>query len=238
MTPHQKDKKSMYDTVLGIFDKFTDLISTIPELVLQVASFRSTVALISEHNDKAKTVKSGKYEAKVNTKHDLISLFVPAVKSLRSYARKNKLQDIIKLTEGISQSNLTWDTKAEFDEKIDTLYKLLDDNKANLTGYNVTAEKVAALKTSVDTYKAAEKVHLASGSEKSAAHISLEEAFDIADDILKEDIDGMMEHFRQDNKEFYNTYNAGRVIKDISGNKGNDTTPPDTPPPDSPQQPQ
>lgn len=233
MTPHQEDKKSMYDTVLGIFDRFQDLISTIPELVTHIASFRSTVVSISTLNEQAKNARSGKYETKVNTKNDLIKLLVPAVRSLHSYARKSKLEDIIKLTKGVTQSNFTKLNKADFDLKIDTLYKLLDAYKANLSGYNVSAEKVAAVKTGIDAYYAAEKEHLASGSEKSAAHISLEEAFDTADDILKEDIDGMIEHFREDNSEFYNTYIAGRVIRDISGGKTKET-----PPPETPQQPQ
>ena len=233
MTPHQEDKKSMYDTVLGIFDKYRDEIEKIPELMIAVANFRSTVALIAEHNEKAKTVKAGKYEAKVNSKYELISLLVPAINSLHSYARKSKLADLNKLTKGVTRASFTRLNKTEFDERVGTLYKALNDNKTNLSRFNVTVETVDGIKSAIDAFYAAEKLHLSSGSEKSAAHVSLEEAFDESDDILNEDIDGLFEHFRKDNSEFYNTYIAGRVIRDISGGKGKEV-----PPPDNPQQPQ
>ncbi len=233
MTPHEEDKMSMYKTLLGIFDRFPDIIAGIPELETSIASFRSTVSSILQYDEQSKTARSGKYETKQNAKHNFIQLLVPAVKSLRSYARKNKLEDIIELTGGITQSKLLRLNKAEFDSRTDMLYASLDANKANLAGFNITEEKVNALKASMDVYDTAEKEHLASGSERSAAHKNREEAFDTADDILNEDIDGMMEHFRQENSDFYNMYVSGRVIKDISGSKAKETVPEE--PADQPQ---
>ena len=228
MTPHEEDKKSMYDTVLGVFDQFQEAIAAIPELETTIADFRSTVTSIAAFDEQAKTARDGKYESKKNAKHTLISLIVPAVNSLHSYARKNKTEDVIQLTDKITEPSLSRLNKTEFNSKIETLYQSLDANKENLTGYGVTAENIDSIKAAVDAYDAAEKEHLTSGSHKTAAHISMEEAFDNADDILKEDIDGMMEHFKLINSEFYNMYNASRVIKDISGSKSKEAPPVET----------
>ncbi|MCL5029154.1 MAG: hypothetical protein M1480_09060 [Bacteroidetes bacterium] len=155
---------------------------------------------------------------------------------MRSFARKNKLEAIIKLTNGITRAYLLKLSKNDFDNFVDSFYKELDANRLNLSDYNIKPENVDAIKTTIDDFRKAEDSHLMSGSEKSSAIIGEEEAFDKADDILKEDIDGLIEHFREDNNDFYNIYIAARVIKDVSG--GNTKTAAAPEQPAAPQNPQ
>jgi predicted transcriptional regulator len=52
-------------------------------------------------------------------------------------------------------------------------------------------------------------------AESKAARAALTQQFQEVDEILKEDIDTLMELMKQRNKEFYNQYQAARVIKDL-----------------------
>lgn len=236
MTAHNKDRRTMFSTVDAVFIRFWEVIATIPALVISIGLFRDALADITKYTDEAKKAKPGKYEKKVNTKHALIVLLVPAAASMRSFARKNKLEAIIKLTNGITRAYLLKLSKNDFDNFVDSFYKELDANRLNLSDYNIKPENVDAIKTTIDDFRKAEDSHLMSGSEKSSAIIGEEEAFDKADDILKEDIDGLIEHFREDNNDFYNIYIAARVIKDVSG--GNTKTAAAPEQPAAPQNPQ
>lgn len=219
MIPYLEDKLKMFDEVDAFRERHQAAIAAIPELLNSFMDFHSRILIIKDKNETTQNAKSGKLEAKLDAKGILVTSIVPAVRSLHSYARKNKLNDIIAITKGVTRASLLKLNKIEFDTKIDSFYKLLDANRAKLSGFNVDSAKVDTIKTNIDAYNAAEKDHHASGEQKSAAHMSLDEAFDTADDILKEDIDGMMEHFIDSNIDMYNEYQSARVIKNISGSK-------------------
>ncbi len=219
MIPYLEDKLKMFETVDEFMQRYEADISSIPELINSCNELHTTIVLIKEKNETTKNARSGKFQAKLDAKHIMVAAIVPAARSLHSYARKNHIADIAAITRGVTRSSLLKLNKVEFDTKTDTIYKLLDANKDKLSGFNMDSAKVALVKAAIDGYYEAEKEHHASGEQQSAAHISLDEAFDLAEEILKEDIDGMMEHFRDVNPVMYNEYLSARVIKNVSGSK-------------------
>ena len=222
MTPHQENKLVMYGSVIALGKRFTDLIATIPALATAYSDFAAAEGLIKTKSKKKEEAVAGKFESKEKAKTVLVTSLVGATGGLHSYARKNNLEDMKKLTYKVTRASLNKLNQIDFEQKVEILVNLLDANKSNLSNYGITEAKVETVKANVEAFKGAKDAHKGGGSEKSSANIAMDEAFTTADDILKGDIDRMMEIPREDNPEMYNEYIAARVIKDLSGTRKND----------------
>ena len=234
MTPHQENKLVMYGSVIALGKRFTDLIATIPALATAYSDFTAAVGLIKTKSKKKEEAVAGKFESKENAKTVLVTSLVGAAGGLHSYARKNNLEDMKKLTYKVTRASLNKLNQIDFEQKVEILCGLLESNKDSLGNYGVDAAKVTAVRANINAYLSAKEAHKGGGNEKSGANIAMDEAFATADDILKGDIDRMMEIPREDNPEMYNEYISARVIKDLSGTRKNDDegdTPPEPPTP-------
>ncbi|MHB8842585.1 MAG: hypothetical protein ACYC56_12520 [Candidatus Aquicultor sp.] len=235
MTPHQENKLVMYGAVIAFEKRFTEIIGAIPALAAAFGKFTEAVGLIKSKSKKKEEVVAGKIEAREKAKIALVTSLVPATGALHSYARKNSLEEMKKLTYKVTRASLNKLNQTEFEQKVGILYNLLETNKTSLGDYGTPAAKVDAVKVNIDAYNGAKEAHKGSGNEKSSANTAMDEAFATADDILKGDIDRMMEIPREANPEMYNEYISARVIKDMSGGHRPDEG--ENPPPDEPTPP-
>ena len=79
----------------------------------------------------------------------------------------------------------------------------------------VDKEAVEDLKTKVTVYENLLESKESKTAESKAARQELGEIFDQADEILSEELDNMIELIKDSDQDFYNKYQAARVIKDI-----------------------
>ena len=79
------------------------------------------------------------------------------------------------------------------------------------------------LKSQIAAYDAATKQVSSGMAERVGARTAVSDLFIQADQILKDELDRMMQFFRVGAPEFYNDYRAARVIKDIGVRHGKNT---------------
>lgn len=232
MTPHQENKLVMYGSVIAFEKRFTGLLATIPALAAAFSDFAAAVGLIKSKSKQKEEAVAGKFESKEKAKAALVISLAAATGGLHAYARKNNLEEMKKLTYKVTRASLNKLNQTDFEQKVEILCGLLESNKDNLSNYGVDAAKVTAVRANMNAYLSAKEAHKGGGNEKSGANIAMDEAFAAADDILKGDIDRMMEIPREENPDMYNEYISSRVIKDLSGTKKPDSeeVAPPTPP--------
>ena len=94
---------------------------------------------------------------------------------------------------------------------------MLDDLKARISAYDASLKEV--------TSGVAERV---------GARTAVSDLFVQVDEVLKEELDAMMQIFRVTDPELYNDYRAARVIKDLGARHGKNAAATKTPVPGSP----
>jgi len=231
MTPHQEDKLVMYGSVIAFEKRYTETLAVIPALASAFGKFAAAVELVKEKSKRKEEVVAGKYESKESAKTAFVTALAAATGRLPAHARKNNLEDMKKLTYKVTRASLNKLNQTDFDQKAGILLDLLEVNKTNLAEYGISELKIAQVKSCAGLFHEAKAAHKGGSAEKSSANMAMDEAFATADDILKGDIDRMMEIPREENPDMYNEYISSRVIKDLSGTKkGNGGTATTSPP--------
>ncbi|MFA6597144.1 MAG: hypothetical protein WCS69_05415 [Ignavibacteriaceae bacterium] len=217
MTPHQENKLAMYGAVNKFGKRFAKQVSAIPALERAFSNLARAVSLIKFKSQNEEEAVAGTFELKQDTRFALIVVLVPATGALSSYARRNNLAEVKRLTFKITRGSLNKLNQTDLQQKTAILFKLLNENKANLRDYGIDASKIVNLKQKIDAFNTAINTHEESGSERSRTYIELNRAFSAADYVLRGDIDCLMEILREDNPEIYNEFLSARLIKDSVG---------------------
>lgn len=95
----------------------------------------------------------------------------------------------------------------------------LTANAALLADYLITPEKITNLANSITDFQNAADTKDTGFVNRVAAREKLDKLFDEADDLLLDQMDGMMEVFKNTDTDFYNAYFSARVIKDLGTRK-------------------
>ncbi len=101
---------------------------------------------------------------------------------------------------------------------------LAETSADELALYTITQNQISALGQSINTYR-----HYANSNDTgftgdNAPREVLSNLFADTDELLREDIDTMVELIKNNNSNFYNQYNAARTIRDIGGSPKTKTT--------------
>ena len=85
---------------------------------------------------------------------------------------------------------------------------------ANLADYGLTEDMIVETETSLDDFKALIGQPRIVRSQAFAAMTLMEELFDAANDLVKNQLDKLMIRFKYTNTEFYSEYERARTIVD------------------------
>lgn len=114
--------------------------------------------------------------------------------------------------------------------------ELAQANSAALVPYGISGADIETLVTSLESYRKQREEQQLKLAESKAAREMLYGSFDKADEILREEIDPLVELLQTTDVEFYNHYQAARVTKDLGGHitktDKTDTSAPNTPEPE------
>ena len=108
-------------------------------------------------------------------------------------------------------------------EQLNLAKMMLDLATANLAAlgaFGVSQAMLDDLKSRIAAYDAATKQVSSGMAERVGARTAVSDLFNQADQILKDEVDRMIQFFRVSVPEFYNDYRAARVIKDIGVRHG------------------
>lgn len=229
MTDRQENKFTMYQAVTSLLDANTAKTAAMTAFATALTSFKDITTAISEKNIQKNTATAGKTTLKNQQQSELIESALPiagALYALGSATDDPRIQALGNLKKGYL-SNLR-DT--ELTDVITNLKNLADSYAAPLAPYGLTPAAIAALDTKLTTYSSALGGKEASFSTKVAAVKVLDDLFDDADKLLKDQLDRMMEMFAPTDQQFYQEYKSAREIKDL----GHRFDPPADPTPPTP----
>lgn len=224
MTKTQSNKLSMFDAVAAVLKENAAKLSGTPILETLKTEFLAKVENIRATDQLVKSASAGKTSAKDEAKEDLIEILLPLANSFYVFAKRNKNEEL-KALSNVTKSVLNKLRENDLVIKAATIKDALTANKAVLADFMITEAKITELANMITSFQTATETKDSGFANRVAARESLDTLFDETDDLLTDEIDGLMEVFKGSNVDFYNTYFSARVTKDLGYRKEVKETP-------------
>lgn len=214
MTQKQINRLEMFKAVQTYMDNNTATWSTIPIVVALKNEFDTTVSALAQsaaQQEGARIflgVDKTTQKQLVSKKADILN------DALETYAILNENKELLKKA-AKTYSDLYKLRNNEFDIAINETIALLVQHLANLADYGVTEGQITDLQNSMDIYlELSGKPRQYRIKEKNATQ-SLAELFAASGDLLNKKLDKMITRFKSTDPNFYNGYQAARIIVGI-----------------------
>ena len=217
MKKSEKNKVTMYNAVNAVLSQHQTSIDSIAPLADAVNSFKRVILEITRRDQEFSDVL-GVTAAKNNALDSMTGKAYTISNALYAMARKTgnlELRD----ASSVSLSDFNKLRENELVQCIQRILSLAWANADAIVAYTITAEKITSLQQSLEQYR-----KLADGKDNKyakskAAREMLFDLFATAGEILKEDIDVMIELVKTTDGDFYSRYKAARTIKDLGGSQ-------------------
>lgn len=214
MNKSQINRKEMFDTVLSFLDNYPEKWSSIPKVGEFKNAFGELVNQINESQlaQQEAQVFLGKNKKQLKSmtaqKADILN---DSIEAFALVTDDNKLAN--KMASSYSELNRM--RNADFSPAIQLIIAEAESNKNVLESeYGVTAEQVEDLKSNLDDFLAMNGQPRAYRIASIQATKDLEQLFVDATAILDSRLDKVMSIFKRRDLNFYNGYQAARVIVD------------------------
>jgi len=215
MNKTEKNKVTMYYAVNAVLTSHQQTIDTIAPLADSVKSFRNYLNEIMWRAEES-TGTVGATATKNNALDDMTERTYHISNALYAFGRRTSNEEI-KSVSNLSLSDIYHLRENELVQYCTRILTLAQANTEGLAQYTITTEMLTALGQAIETYRhtADSKDTKFAGSK--AAREVLFNLFAFTDELLREDIDTLVELVKNNNIDFYNQYNAARTIRDIGG---------------------
>ena len=214
MTSNQSNKYAMYSAAANVLKSHASRTTAIPAFAGSYDRFGGLLTQISDKDKERMGKTSGKVAAKDEAEDSLVMGVMIVSSGLTALARaKGNVQ--LKGAAHVAESPLRHARPSEQINIGKLTYDLAKANEEDLAQYGISSTMLEDLKTRIGAYETAVK-DVASGlAERTGAKTAVSDLFVQADQVLREELDPMMQIFRVTDPEFYNDYRAARVIRDI-----------------------
>ncbi len=216
MRNNQNNKFAMFAAVDNVLKGHLTSAQTIPALAGVIDDFDGLVDQIREKDRERAGKTSGKVAVKEDAEDAMVMATIVVAGALTAYAQ-SKGNAQLKKSAHIAETAFR---HARAEEQINTakmIYDLAKGNEQELVPFGVSASTLADLKARIAAYDSAVRAVASGMAERTGAATAVNDLFERADEMLKGQIDTLMQFFRISEPEFYNDYRAARVIKDLGG---------------------
>lgn len=212
MNKTEKNKVTMYYAVNAVLFNHQRTIDSFPPLAASVTSFRH---YLNEIMERAQEVAGsvGVVAEKNNALDEMTERACQISSALYSLGKRTCKAEINGVTK-LSFSEICRLSEIELVQYCSRILTHAQMNADALVSYTITAEMISALEQSIETYRHFECFQDAGIAGSRAAREVLSNLFADADELLREDLDTMVELLKNNNNNFYNQYNAARTIRD------------------------
>lgn len=213
MKKAQKNRYAMYNGVIAHLEKNSSIYSENEEFVSHKGAFKSATEEIGLKEDVVNKATTGKTLEKTVTRNFVTLQALGVAGAICAYAKKIgdiTLAESTKHT--ISSLNKFRDTGLVIE--LNSIKDKAIDNSSALVKYDISPEKLDSFIKNIAQYSKALGAKSTGGSLKTGAVKSLTTLFKEAGIVL-DSIDRLMENYRDTHKEFYSSYRAARVIKNL-----------------------
>jgi hypothetical protein len=148
--------------------------------------------------------------------------------SICAWANANDKPDIAAQAD-YGPTDLVKGRRQKFVVRCEAIAALAEKNLESLADHNITADTVKDLREKIDVFKEVLTKPRAQKSEAMAATMAMKHMFDDLDNLLTNQLDKLMLHYKTSEPEFWSAYIAARSVVDHPGGYGTANSVPTTP---------
>jgi hypothetical protein len=214
MTQNQNNRFSMYSATAKVLSDNDTKISAVPALANAFGRFEGLLSQIRDKDKERSSKTPGKVAAKDEAEDALVMATIIVSSALAAFARVKgnaQLREAAHVTESTLRT-------VRMNEQLNiarVTYDLAKANAMELVGFGVSQTMLDDLKSRIAAYELAMKDVSSGMAERTGAKTAVSELFVQAYDVLKQELDPLMQIFRVTDPEFFNDFRAARVVKDI-----------------------
>lgn len=227
MTDTQENKLSMYLTTEKVVDANNPIWAGMPAFVAAKDAFSDKIMEIGKERQRQEKATTGVTKDKAAAEEAAISKAVSVASATYAYASvvgNNGLKDEV----NYSPSELRKSRDTILIDRLRVILNAANTHAADLVDYGIAAADLAELDALVIAFEDQVQNPRAAISERATATGALQALFDETDIILKEQLDKLMEVYRNTSFQFYSQYKKARLIIDLgkggSADSGDDDT--------------
>lgn len=242
MNKTQENKLTMYETVVMVLQNHEGTVAGVAPLARAKQEVSELLQRIKDKGRSKREATAGKTEAKEAARAALVRSVLQAASGLYSFGRRAPNAEAAAIAD-VNESRLRRMRDTELASRATSIHARCTEHLAALADYGIVAATLADLNGKIEAYASALAGREAGVAVRVGATAELSALFRQMDDLLRDELDRLVELARETNPPFYREYFAARVVKELgvrhearpSGNASQPAAPPAPPPPGQPQ---
>ena len=214
MNDRQENKLTMYRAVETLLDNNAAKTGPITALATAITNFKNLIGEIDTAEQEKQTATTGKTASKGEAEAILISEAVTIAAGLKALGSVSNDKELLEMGSE-TKSSLYGTRDTDLVTKTQLIHDFANTNAVALADYGITPAMITSLQTRITNFNAALGTREESVALRVAAGAEVEGFFKDADNILLNQMDKIMEVFRESDTQFYNEYKNARVIRDL-----------------------
>ncbi|MBI3192835.1 MAG: hypothetical protein HYZ34_00035 [Ignavibacteriae bacterium] len=213
MEKHEENFLTMCDGVVELMDNNTDKTGSIPAIGETVEEVRTGAVQAKASDATMDSATDGVASGKQAAENELIKRILIVTGAVFSYARKNNKEEL-KVKYDVSETKFVRMRDTELGAYVHGMKKEVQEFVDQLVSYGVKQDTLDALDAQTSAYEKLIGGQQAATGLRSGMRTSLTSQIAVLRESL-ESLDGLMLQMQEPEPDFYNTYIATRVIKDL-----------------------
>ncbi|MBC8030276.1 MAG: hypothetical protein H7Z16_09210 [Pyrinomonadaceae bacterium] len=228
MDRKQTNKLTMVKTVAGVLDQNNSVWSGMAPFAAAVDQFKNKIAAIDAAAQKQETSLHGAAGDKANARDALEDVLFLTCEALGVLALTTSDNELTALAD-VTPSGLDKLDDEELSNRATTVLARANAKKTELAALQVTQANIDELDQALQNFQAAKAKPRTAVVERSVQTESLSSLLREAGNILRDQIDRLVNLFRRSNPEFVAAYRSARVTVDRGGRHAAPPTPANPP---------
>ena len=214
MNDRLENKLTMYRAVETLMDNNAAKTGPIAALATAITNFKNLIGEIETAEQEKQTATTGKTASKGEAEALLISEAVTIAAALKALGSVTNDKELLEAGSE-TKSSLYGTRDTDLLTKTQLIHDFANTNAVALADYGITPAMITSLQTRITEFNSALGTREESMALRVAAGAEVEGFFKDADNILTNQMDTIMEVFRESDTQFYNEYKNARVIRDL-----------------------
>ncbi|MCX6149199.1 MAG: hypothetical protein NTX22_01600 [Ignavibacteriales bacterium] len=220
MSDNEKNKLSMYQTVISYLNENRDIISTNRSFYYAISKLRKAMDEIKVRDKELSSDALEKTITTYNAKDELLFSLVPITTALFTFARESGNIELKEKTR-ISHSHLIRLRDSELANKAFAILQYAMSNLSKLNKYGVLKSTLQELNLKIESFRDALDSKIITFVSSTAA-LSLNASFQEAENILNNQLDKLVEPLNLEYEEFYDDYLSIRAMESFEETEEDD----------------
>jgi len=212
MNTDQTNRVTMFKTTIGVLDDNNAILNSMTPLSTAVTAFKDKLSAIDAAAQKQE-MPTGATQDKAEARDALEDVLFLMCEALGALAHASKDQNLLALTD-ITRSGIDKLDSEQLSNRAALVLAQANAKKSDLAAVQVTQANIDELTQALQNYNEVKAGPRQATAERVAQTESLSSLIREANDILRNQIDRLVNLFARSNPQFVSSYQAARVIVD------------------------